>query len=660
MDLKNQEEILKEKIINMIACIQFDMEQDDCLFKKSITSSKPDESINPKKNKIMKNTTFKDVFIINKFTAKKFADNDFIIISGDIKKNLTFTTKKEDEEKLIRSLINESNNNCYTNNFISNYDTTKTINNIQNKKKKYNRSVSIRKSILISNLIYGKKKYKQEKFREFKRRKLIFDSHEDDESDEEQEVTGIVLDPELNVVLYFDILICVGTLYSVIISSIKLASIFCLCEKENKVYFSFEIFTDILFIFDLLISFIRGYYTKQDKVIKDISKIIKNYIFGWFLFDLLSALPFFTYNYYKCKYNNDILNTCFTYYSDSFDSFFNLLIILKHLKLLKIMQRNNNQFITRLKEKMSENIKLENISDLSFQIFKYIMCLHILACFYIFIGRHNSPSWITANNFQSHPFNSLYITSVYYILTSMTTVGYGDISPKSSLEIFIQVLLLGAGIIIYSWLVSSIGNDINKESYASINFANESKILEEIRITHPNLSYKVYKEIQKYIEFRNFRPKKNDKTILINDLPYTVKNELIISMYNKYINNLGFFKGISNSNFILKVVMNFGEVVALKNEILLKEDGIIEEMYFVKEGRLGLEISINENAKLESIEKYLCNDFLSFTENEIKNTNAEINSPKLSKPSYIKSPFREYSKRYTMSPKKKKKNKSRK
>ena len=127
-------------------------------------------------------------------------------------------------------------------------------------------------------------------------------------------------------------------------------------------------------------------------------------------------------------------------------------------------------------------------------------------------------------------------------------------------------------------------------------------------------------------------------------------------MYNKYINNLGFFKGISNSNFILKVVMNFGEVVALKNEILLKEDGIIEEMYFVKEGRLGLEISINENAKLESIEKYLCNDFLSFTENEIKNTNAEINSPKPSKPSDIKSPFREYSKRYTMSPRKKRRN----
>ena len=82
----------------------------------------------------------------------------------------------------------------------------------------------------------------------------------------------------------------------------------------------------------------------------------------------------------------------------------------------------------------------------------------------------------------------------------MTTVGYGDIQGDSFLEIIFRLILLAIGIIVYSWLISSISNSINKESFASINYSNECNILEQIRKTHRNLPYSLYWKIIKYLK----------------------------------------------------------------------------------------------------------------------------------------------------------------
>ena len=122
-----------------------------------------------------------------------------------------------------------------------------------------------------------------------------------------------------------------------------------------------------------------------------------------------------------------------------------------------------------------------------------------MSCIHIFIGKHTFPGWIYTNEFQNISFLKLYMISIYYITTTLTTVGYGDISSNSILEIYFRIILLGVGIIGYSWIISSISNGINKENYASINFENECQILEEIRINHKKLPYSLYLNIRNHI-----------------------------------------------------------------------------------------------------------------------------------------------------------------
>ena len=107
-------------------------------------------------------------------------------------------------------------------------------------------------------------------------------------------------------------------------------------------------------------------------------------------------------------------------------------------------------------------------------------------------------------------------------------------------------------------------------------------------------------------------PKKFDKDLLINTLPYSLKNKVIFSMYKSSIENFHFFKGISNTNFLVDVLSYFTPVTGKKNELLLKENALIEEVYYVKEGRIALEVPINMDNPEESTNKYLSDEFLSF------------------------------------------------
>ena len=278
----------------------------------------------------------------------------------------------------------------------------------------------------------------------------------------------------------------------------------------------------------------------------------------------------------------------------------------------KIAIRKKNQFVTQIVEKCSDYSILDEFMELFSKISFVIAGLHLLSCIYIFIGRHVYPGWIFKNEFQNYSSLNLYMISLYYMITTMTTVGYGEIQSDSFIEIVFRIILLAVGIICYSWLISSISNGINKQSYASINYSNECLLLENIRRSHRDLPYKIYFAVKKHLEYKHFRQKKFDKDLLINNLPYSLKNNLIFSMYKPAIEKFHFFKGISNTNFLTETLSYFTPISGKQNEIFIKENEIIEEIYFVKEGRLALEVPINMDNPEESVNKYLSNDFLDF------------------------------------------------
>ena len=242
---------------------------------------------------------------------------------------------------------------------------------------------------------------------------------------------------------------------------------------------------------------------------------------------------------------------------------------------------------------------------------------------HIFIANQNYPNWITIANLQDSSIFLIYLNSFYFIITTITTVGYGDMLGHSLTETVFKIVLLTVGISLYSWIVSNIGNYVNNESRISIGFNKDEAILEEIRITYPNMPYKLYNQILHHLEIRKLRQQKLDINLLINSLPYSLRYNILFTIHRQVIKHFKIFKKCQNSDFINQLLTNFIPLFSKKNAILIYENQLIENIFFVKEGRLSVEAAIDIQIPGKSINDYF---HTKFTDINDKTSESKINS----------------------------------
>lgn len=58
--------------------------------------------------------------------------------------------------------------------------------------------------------------------------------------------------------------------------------------------------------------------------------------------------------------------------------------------------------------------------------------------------------------------DDLYIVSFYFTVTTIVTVGYGDITPKNGMETLFCVILMLIGVISFSFITSTLTSIISK------------------------------------------------------------------------------------------------------------------------------------------------------------------------------------------------------
>ena len=215
------------------------------------------------------------------------------------------------------------------------------------------------------------------------------------------------------------------------------------------------------------------------------------------------------------------------------------------------------------------------------------------------------PNWIVSSNLQDKSFIEIYLASLYFVMATMTSVGYGDIVCISFAETCFQIILLSIGLVTYSFIISTVGDYVKNKSRASISFNRDMTKLEEIRIAYPNMPYKLYTKIQQHIQRMLTQNKKYEYNLLVNSLPYYLQNSVLFQIHKNEIKNFNFFKNCDNSDFILKVLTHFIPIFSKKNIVLVGEGEFFENIFFIKYGRLSLEAIIDLDKIKMSIEKYL-------------------------------------------------------
>ena len=438
----------------------------------------------------------------------------------------------------------------------------------------------------------------QKRFRNLFTCKNLYDSLDDEENEDLEKSNIYYIAPNSISCNILDSLVLIASLITLIYIPLFLAYILTNC----KVHFFSGIYTlsnliDIVYYIDLITGFFRAYYNFEEVLIIKKRYMCLNYIKGSFLIDLIEAIPFFqilNQGQEDCD-NPNCNNYAFTN---------NLKYTLLLLKILKIIKISNNSAVKRIDKYLSKINFFSDWKALLINVFFIFSGIHLASCYFIFLGKNMYPNWIFDSGLHSQSFVDIYIASIYNIMTTLTTVGYGDVPVTCHSERIFQIFLLIVGTLSYSWLLTYVSNYIKKNSEKYKVYEEKLKILDEINFNYPNLDPQLYERIFRYLNYNKSRYKFDVKYIL-DSLPSSIQNNLIIEIYKPIIKNFQFFKYLENSDFFVKIVTSMKPILSIKDDILIQEGDVIEDIIFIKKGILSLEIGMNLDNPKQFVEDYL-------------------------------------------------------
>ena len=135
----------------------------------------------------------------------------------------------------------------------------------------------------------------------------------------------------------------------------------------------------------------------------------------------------------------------------------------------------------------------------------FIMVTHVVACIWIISAKMDPDpnAWISSYRDEQEQFTveerKIYMTAFYFTVTTITTVGYGDMSASTFLEQIICIFIMIAGVIGFSLASGALTNYISNQDSNSeehdMRMAILDGLLDDFDIEH-NLYAAIRKNIQ--------------------------------------------------------------------------------------------------------------------------------------------------------------------
>ena len=171
-----------------------------------------------------------------------------------------------------------------------------------------------------------------------------------------------------------------------------------------------------------------------------------------------------------------------------------------------------------------------------------------------------------------------YLTSIYFTITTITTVGYGDISGGTFSEKIAAIVLMLLGVISFSVASASLSS-----IFASFDNDEEAVVKEKLQLLRKlqaeyNLPLKLCSDIVKNLR-SGFNRDKDDKSIFVEELPNNLRNEICIYMYQEIYKTIDFLKG-KPTLFLSWICPMLRKKHTIKGEYIYREGDDVKCIYF--------------------------------------------------------------------------------
>lgn len=260
---------------------------------------------------------------------------------------------------------------------------------------------------------------------------------------------------------------------------------------------------DILFLIDIGINFRTTYIGPEELVVTSGTKIALQYMKTWFVIDLASSVPW------------DLLTAGLV----PSMQVARLLKIGKIAKLLRVGKLFKTLAASELAERLEDYIPrkaYQTVSKILVLLSLTVLLCHWLACFLAIFD----PAAIDDYLGGPQAVERRYLAALYWSMTTLTTVGYGDLTPSMNSDagrVFAMVAMLVGGAF-YGFILGNITSVVTSTDIDSRAFNERMEMLEAWLDHHDRIPQVLRRRIRRNFKAHWFTRTTADDSSIICDL----------------------------------------------------------------------------------------------------------------------------------------------
>lgn len=308
-----------------------------------------------------------------------------------------------------------------------------------------------------------------------------------------------------------------------------------------------------LLALDILLSFNTQARTGL-RLLDDRRSVARHYLATWFVADLLAALPLAALA--LAAPDGDFAGSLPV----------RILPLLRLLRLLKIPST------------------LKALQDL-IAIPPALMRLAVFLFWFALLAHFMSLGWLAIGAGELHRgFGDRYLRALYWCITTITTIGYGDYGPDHDANVqilyTIGVQIIGVGM--FSYIIGNVATLIVNLDTARAEFRTR---VEEVRnsMRIQRLPQRLQERVKHYYDYLWETRKGLSNDTFMRDLPETLRLEISLHLNRDILEKVALFKG-ADEVFVHAVVGKLEPMVFLPGDFIIRQGEPGSCMYFLSRG----------------------------------------------------------------------------
>lgn len=306
----------------------------------------------------------------------------------------------------------------------------------------------------------------------------------------------------------------------------------------------------VLFALDIRQRFTRPIVV-DGRRLTDADVIRQRYLRSWFIVDLLAAIPF------------DLIAAA-PGISDS-----SLAPILRFLGLLRLLRVARIMVLQReWRLRTSFNPALLRLAFFAFWV---ALLAHWIAC-----------GWIALDGHLVGPLDlPAYQQALYWTITTLTTVGFGDLTPETPGQVWFTMVVMGLGAAIYAYIIGNVASLLaNLDVMRSRHLGRIETINNFMR--DRDVPRPLQARVRDYYNYM-WESRMGQQSEMLEDLPRPLHIEIALHLNRTILRKVPLFEGASEE-FLRELVLHLEPMVFVPGQTLMRRGELGQHLYFVNKG----------------------------------------------------------------------------